>query len=76
MVITQSQGNRRISRAAAEDAIKEIIDDNPAIRSAVDTLVAHSTETSKKKKREKAILAIYKENDVFSKSVDAALNGL
>ena len=76
MVITQSQGTRRISRAAAEDAIKEIIDDNPTLRSAVDTLVAHSTEPTKKKKREKAILSIYKENPVFSKAVDDALNAL
>ena len=76
MVITQSQGNRRISRAAAQDAIREIIDDNPTIRSAVDTLVAHSTEPSMKKKREKAILSIYKENPLFQEAVNNALNAL
>jgi hypothetical protein len=76
MVITQSQGHRTIARTAAKEAIRAIIDDNPAIRSAVNTLVAHSEESSKAKKREKAILSVYDQNTAFSDAVDDALSEL
>jgi hypothetical protein len=76
MVITQSQGNRPISRTAAKDAIKTIIDNNAAIRSAVDTLVAYGAESTLLKRRERAILSVYEENAVFSEAVDTELNKL
>ena len=78
MVISQSVGGGRlpggISPSIAKRVIRKIIDDNPAIRASVNTLVAHSTEPKLPKKREKAILAVYKNNEVFKTLVDAKLH--
>jgi hypothetical protein len=76
MIITQSQGPRPIVESAAKRVIKKIIDRNPAIESAVQALVARSTEPTLEKKREAAILSLYNENYVFAREVDWKLDDL
>jgi hypothetical protein len=77
MVINQSmKGQRRplhVPQRVAKAEIKKIIDANPAFRSAVDNLVAHSTEARMDKKREKSVNAVYTNNPAFKREVDDAL---
>ena len=81
MTINQSMKDQHmklhVPQKVAKAEIKKVLDANPAFRSAVDNLVAHSTEaTTTQKKREKAIHAVYSSNPSFKADVDAALASL
>jgi hypothetical protein len=79
MTIAQSTEGVVIAELAAKDAIKAIINQNVAIRIAVDTLVANSIENPNDDKtphRDKAIFAVYNKNPLFEEAVDDALENL
>jgi len=75
MTITASQ-TRPIPIPAAQAAIKKIIDRNPAIRAAVNALVAQRNEPRMEDRRNPSILKVYQENYVFGREVDWKLDDL
>jgi hypothetical protein len=76
MTITASQGTRPIPIDVAKSTIQKIENRNPAIRAAVDYLVARNPRPTPEEKRNESILKVYQDNYIFGREVDWKLDDL
>jgi hypothetical protein len=76
MTITESQGGRPVPIDLAIETIRKIINRNPAIKAAVDDLVARRGEPDPLEKRNQSIVQVYRDNYVFGREVDWKLDDL